>query len=395
MSKFIHNNVIPSFYGRLYAINSSFSIIAGRMGKDGKRAERGDSPNHNNVCDTLDLLELLFIYGQHPNLQAEHIAVPHHDSEWGRMMEKDLMVDATLAQHAEDWILFYWRGELIGGTSPYTLVYTVPDIRNKNIQLKDSQGRYLFDGHNQPLTRRDLRFQQYMVSLYRNHAFPASSLQSYMKEIEKLLTHDPIIRQKDFEELPFFYDIPGVVVNGLCLKCSSEAGNTEPEAGNHGILEERHKKTYSHGKERRNIFISYKRVDKEKVFKLKERIDSALYENCWIDTDGIESDAQFINVIISAINHADIILFMYSQAHTQIPDIDEDWTIRELNFAKTKKKRIIFLNLDKTPLTDWFLMMFGTKQQIDATSDTEIQKLIKDLAVWLGKEVEPTNFNQT
>ena len=138
------------------------------------------------------------------------------------------------------------------------------------------------------------------------------------------------------------------------------------------------------------IFISYKRVNKDRVFKLKKQIDNALHLDCWIDTEGIESDAQFINVIISAINKADILLFMYSHAHTLITDYSKDWTIRELNFAQIKNKRIIFLNIDKTPLTDWFLMMFGTKQQIDATSDAEVQKLIRNLATWLGKETAPT-----
>ena len=50
------------------------------------------------------------------------------------------------------------------------------------------------------------------------------------------------------------------------------------------------------------IFISYKRVDKEKVFRIKDQIEVALDEKCWIDIDGIESDAQFANVIINAIN---------------------------------------------------------------------------------------------
>ena len=95
------------------------------------------------------------------------------------------------------------------------------------------------------------------------------------------------------------------------------------------------------------IFISYKRINKERVLRLKEQIDNALHEDCWIDTDGIESDAQFINVIISAINRSDIVLFMYSHAHTLIKDYSKDWTIRELNFAQTKNKRIIFLNIDK------------------------------------------------
>lgn len=37
------------------------------------------------------------------------------------------------------------------------------------------------------------------------------------------------------------------------------------------------------------IFISYKRSDKDKVFKLKDQIESSLGEKCWIDLDGIES----------------------------------------------------------------------------------------------------------
>ena len=46
------------------------------------------------------------------------------------------------------------------------------------------------------------------------------------------------------------------------------------------------------------IFISYKRVDKDKVFRIKDQIESTIGEKCWIDIDGIESDAQFANVII-------------------------------------------------------------------------------------------------
>ena len=39
------------------------------------------------------------------------------------------------------------------------------------------------------------------------------------------------------------------------------------------------------------IFISYKRADKDKVLMIKDQIESALGEKCWIDLDGIESDA--------------------------------------------------------------------------------------------------------
>lgn len=81
------------------------------------------------------------------------------------------------------------------------------------------------------------------------------------------------------------------------------------------------------------IFISYKRVDKEKVFRIKDQIEVALDEKCWIDIDGIESDAQFINVIINAIRECSVLLFMYSKNHVEIKDFEKDWTIRELTYA--------------------------------------------------------------
>ena len=122
------------------------------------------------------------------------------------------------------------------------------------------------------------------------------------------------------------------------------------------------------------IFISYKRVDKEKVFRIKDQIEVALDEKCWIDIDGIESDAQFANVIINAINNSEVFLFMYSSAHSKITDYKNDWTIRELDFAQHKKKRIVFVNVDSSELTDWFYILFGTMQQVDATNTQSIDK---------------------
>lgn len=134
------------------------------------------------------------------------------------------------------------------------------------------------------------------------------------------------------------------------------------------------------------IFISYKRVDKETVFSLKDKIERETGQKCWIDLDGIESDQQFANVIINAINNAETILFMYSKAHSLIEHYENDWTIRELNFAQEKGKRIVFVNIDKSPLTDWFRLMFGTKQQVDATSDYAIGRLLEDLRAWTNKK---------
>ena len=110
------------------------------------------------------------------------------------------------------------------------------------------------------------------------------------------------------------------------------------------------------------IFISYKRTDKKKVFRLKQKIEHTIKEKCWLDLDGIECDEQFISVIMTAINDAQIVLFMYSSAHKNIKDYEYDWTIRELSYAQKKGKRIVFINLDGSILTDWFEFNYGLKQ---------------------------------
>ena len=136
------------------------------------------------------------------------------------------------------------------------------------------------------------------------------------------------------------------------------------------------------------IFISYKRDDKETVFQIKDYIENNVGEPCWIDLDGIESDAQFVNVIIKAINNAQVFLFMYSATHAKIENLNlqNDWTIKEISFAQKKNKRIVFINIDGTPLTDWFEFSFGTKQQLDASSDKAMEKLCDDLRKWLSIE---------
>lgn len=132
------------------------------------------------------------------------------------------------------------------------------------------------------------------------------------------------------------------------------------------------------------IFISYKRIDKKKVYRLKRKIEKATRISCWIDLEGIESDEQFVSVIMNAINEAEIVLFMYSSAHRHVKDYVNDWTTKELYYARKKSKRIVFINLDGSPLTDWFEINFGLMQQTDARSEESINHLICDIRKWLS-----------
>ncbi len=138
-----------------------------------------------------------------------------------------------------------------------------------------------------------------------------------------------------------------------------------------------------------DVFISYKRKDFDIVNKIKQEIESNAKVSCWIDLDGIETDAQFVNVIMRAIKDCDIFLFMYSKRHLEITDFDNDWTAKEINFAQKKNKRIIFVNIDNTPLSDYFEFSFGLKQQIDYNDPRYRKRLYEDLRKWCVKGEVP------
>ncbi|MDO5482412.1 MAG: toll/interleukin-1 receptor domain-containing protein [Bacteroidaceae bacterium] len=137
-------------------------------------------------------------------------------------------------------------------------------------------------------------------------------------------------------------------------------------------------------KKNKRIFISYKRVDKERVDALRKDIEQATGETCWIDRDGIESDAQFVSVIMKAIDQCEVFLFMRSKEHNNITNHSTDWTIREINYALAKRKRIVFISLDNAPLSDWFKFMFPQKEETDASDATKLEHLYADLRSWLN-----------
>ena len=147
--------------------------------------------------------------------------------------------------------------------------------------------------------------------------------------------------------------------------------------------------------EKTRIFISYKRKNKDQVFSIVNKIETQLGVKCWVDLDGIESSAQFRSKICNAIDSAQVVLFMHSSVHLNI-DFDNDWTIKELNYAEAKGKRVVLVKLDNAPLDNIFLLDYGTKNNIDSRDETQFQKLLKDLRTWLNlSQKEQESNHQT
>lgn len=134
----------------------------------------------------------------------------------------------------------------------------------------------------------------------------------------------------------------------------------------------------------KKIFISYSRHDKERVFRLKNEIDNYVgMRTCWLDITGIESDKQFIDVIINAIDESEIFLFMYSQKSE-----NSNWTRKEVEYAQNKGKRIVFVKLEDIELSNYYLFQFGSHDIIKIQDKDEKQKLLRDLRLWLTAETD-------
>ena len=130
--------------------------------------------------------------------------------------------------------------------------------------------------------------------------------------------------------------------------------------------------------EERKVFVSYSRADKDKVLPLVKNLEKSLGIKFWIDLDGIESAAQFEEVIIRAIDQAEVVLFMLSDnsQHSQ-------WTKDEVSYAKNIGKRVVPIILYGGGLEGWFLFKFGRINYIDASEENQLQRLVKDLRMWL------------
>lgn len=129
------------------------------------------------------------------------------------------------------------------------------------------------------------------------------------------------------------------------------------------------------------IFISYSRLDKDIVFPFVKRIEQELTMTCWIDYEGIESGSQFEEVIVNAIEESKVVLFMLSDS-----SINSKWTKREVLYAEDEGKRIVPIVVDDKGLRKWFKFHFGNVDYIDIKEEGQCDKLLNNLASWIGVE---------
>lgn len=122
------------------------------------------------------------------------------------------------------------------------------------------------------------------------------------------------------------------------------------------------------------IFISYSRADKDLVYPFVADIENYVGVECWIDLNGIAPSDAFVEKIIEAINMAGVVVFMHSKNSSEAPFVK-----KEIQYALNKKKKVVLVLMDETPLNDYFLFQFGTTDYIDFHKKDQRQKLYRDI----------------
>lgn len=145
------------------------------------------------------------------------------------------------------------------------------------------------------------------------------------------------------------------------------------------------------------IFISYKRQDKDIVFPIVEEIKQKTGVDCWIDLEGIESGDQFQNVIIDAIDNADIVVFMLSRNFIApyrdeiTGEIDlkkQTFPEKEVMYALRHNKRLIPISIDGTMVYDckWLEFNCSGLDCIGWGVEEQQIKLLNNLRQWTGNK---------
>ena len=138
--------------------------------------------------------------------------------------------------------------------------------------------------------------------------------------------------------------------------------------------------------EKNVVFISYSRRDKEMVLPLVKDIEAKSHTHCWIDLQGIESGAQFEDVIIKAINQSEVVLLMVSENLS-----DSVYVKKEIEYALQKKKRVVPIFFNPSECPEWVRFKFSGYDFIDLNDKDQYNKLIRDLNDWT---VSPSSDGQ-
>lgn len=124
--------------------------------------------------------------------------------------------------------------------------------------------------------------------------------------------------------------------------------------------------------------------------KMKTDIEKNTGAVCWMDMEGIESGAQFEDIIVTAIDKSEMVLFLLSENSMQ-----SKWVKDEIRYAYETEKKVVPANIDGCTPTGWFLFKFGGRDVIDCSNEIQRNKMMENIKLWFPKADNTTTTPKT
>ena len=219
---------IPTPFARMFLFRTAFKEIQKKEEINKGSVHQAAGLYNYLVSDCLDMLEFIFYYGSQPefnvvkwnrNTELELLSGSsprfRHNESHDRLANalKDHLTTDDVLQHVNTIYLFTWNDRpedpnskpiVVGGTSPFSLVYTSPNwIREKDVRhwqfSAGNAGSILFDNdptHLAPpraLCERSNRFKEYIYKMwfaYQGHYPSLKDFESYIEQSWELYDKD-------------------------------------------------------------------------------------------------------------------------------------------------------------------------------------------------------------
>lgn len=220
---------IPSIFARIFLFNNAFEVMKGKSLDDLRRI----NPNTTLISECLDLLEFLYQHGNDSKLTircwnaASQIAALRASNSPANHCRLADVLDSELHNYPllENIYLIFWKCPdlktgveeeiLIGGTSPYTMVFTSPNwgrsMLGKHLSFNRMDGSKMFADSIKSLPDRDSKFKKMIYSLYvafqQQLVNQCSGLEKYLSTCWNGEVQDPRILAMDSTRFSNSYSV--------------------------------------------------------------------------------------------------------------------------------------------------------------------------------------------
>lgn len=199
---------MPTAMARLFIFDSALKQVNSYQASDPYNGHNGvlnnstnetkPTPYHELVGEMLDMLEFIYEYGDDENF---HVHKWDMKSQVASLKNSPNNAHVRLAEALEASLssvagigdnpsiyLFLWGNDVIGGSSPMSLVYTSANLHNKindrQLRFQGKAGNRLFSGSCKPLHERDKKFREYVYRIWQLYLNANPSLKSFATYIK-------------------------------------------------------------------------------------------------------------------------------------------------------------------------------------------------------------------